>query len=412
MMNRTRPSHKSEGKSDKIGSARPRTPEAPVLNNPSSRWSTRKRNGWFMLLVVLLGIITLFALSHGSGAQIEHTKMTQTGSSSTGASGVTGQASANTASARVAQVRMYRLPSDVGVMLPAVDRQGNVWFGEMATNRLARLNPGTGTVKTWTPPNGESGIMGTTIDTRGNVWFTEQYANYIGRFDPAKQTFQTFSFGARHDQRVGLQDLQFDATGKLWFTELMGGRIGRLDPSNGTIQTWQVPPLSGDNPPYPFGLALTHDGQVWFGTFTGGVVGHLDPIKNGFTLYHLMNPHEQIYSMAADTRGHIWFTELQFGTLGMIDTTTDKISEFTVPATFGGPEDLHGIVITPDGDIWFTSSGANALVRYSPGRANYTFFQLPLPGSGPFGLTLDAAGKLWLTAGGGQQADFIGEMTP
>jgi len=192
----------------------------------------------------------------------------------------------------------------------------------------------------------------------------------------------------------------------------MGGRIGRLDPSNGSIQTWQVPPLSGDSPPYPFGLALTHDGQVWFGTFTGGVVGHLDPIKNGFTLYHLMNPHEQIYSMAADTRGHIWFTELQFGKLGMIDTTTGKISELTVPGTFGGPEDLHGIVTTPDGDIWFTSSGANALVRYSPDSASYTFFQLPLPGSNPFGLTLDAAGKLWLTAGGGQQADFIAEMTP
>jgi virginiamycin B lyase len=366
-----------------------------------------------MLLIVLLGIVTFFALSRGGGTQVEQARVTQPGTSSTAVASTTDQASAITASLRVAQVKMYRLsPSDAGVMLPAIDRQGNVWFGEMATNHLARLDPGTGTVKTWTPPNGESGIMGTTIDTRGNVWFTEQYANYIGRFDPAKQTFQTFSFGTRHDQRVGLQDLQFDATGKVWFTELMGGRIGRLDPSNGSIQTWQVPPLTGGSPPYPFGLALTHDGQVWFGTFTGGVVGHLDPIKNGFTLYHLMNPHEQVYSMVADMRGHIWFTELQSGKLGMIDTTTGKISELTVPGTFGGPEDLHGIVTTPDGDIWFTSSGANALVRYSPGGASYTFFQLPLPGSDPFGLTLDAAGKLWLTAGGGQQADFIGEMTP
>ncbi len=363
--------------------------------------------------MVLLGIVTIFALSRGGGAQVEQTRVTQPGTSSTAGAVVADRAPAIAASVRAAQVRMYRLsPSNAGVMLPAVDGQGNVWFGEMGTNRLARLNPGTGAVTTWNPPNGESGIMGTVIDTRGNVWFTEQYANYIGRFDPAKQAFQTFSFGTKHDQRVGLQDLQFDATGKLWFTELMGGRIGRLDPSKGTIQTWQVPTLSGDNPPYLFGLALTHDGQVWFGTFTGGVVGHLDPIKNRFTLYHLMNPQEQVYSMAADARGHIWFTELQFGKLGMIDTTSGKVSELDVPGTFGGPEDLHGIVTTPGGDIWFTSSGANALVRYAPDRAIYTFFQLPLPGSDPFGLTLNAAGKLWFTAGGGQQADYIGEMAP
>jgi virginiamycin B lyase len=360
---------------------------------------------------MLLGVVIIFALSRAGGAQVEQTKVTQPGRSSTAVTGVPERASTISASVRTAQVRMYSLsPSNAGVMLPAVDGQGNVWFGEMATNHLARLQPGSGAVTTWTPPNGESGIMGTAIDSRGNVWFTEQYANYIGRFDPIRRAFQTFSFGTRHDQRVGLQDLQFDATGKLWFTELMARRIGRLDPSKGTIQTWQVPTLSKDNPPYPFGLSLMHDGQVWFGTFTGGVVGHLDPIENRFTFHHLMNPHEQIYSMAADARDRIWFTELQFGKLGMIDTTTGEVSELNVPGTFGGPEDLHGIVTTPDGAIWFTSSGANALVRYSPSIANYTFFQLPLAGSDPFGLALDATGKLWFTAGGGQQADYIGEM--
>ena len=73
-------------------------------------------------------------------------------------------------------------------MLPAVDQQGNIWFGEMATNRIARLDPHTGTVTTWTPPGGEEGIMGIAIDALGNVWFAEQNANYIGRFDPAQKS--------------------------------------------------------------------------------------------------------------------------------------------------------------------------------------------------------------------------------
>jgi streptogramin lyase len=140
-------------------------------------------------------------------------------------------------------------------------------------------------------------------------------------------------------------------------------------------------------------------------------VGHLNPVTGQIKLYNLADSHEQVYAMAEDGRGHIWFTELQFGKLGMIDTGTGRVIELSVPAILGNPEDLHSIVVTPDGDVWFTSSGANALVRYSPEKSSFTFFQLPLPNSGLFGLTLDAAGRLWFTAGGGQQTNYVGVMT-
>jgi virginiamycin B lyase len=140
------------------------------------------------------------------------------------------------------------------------------------------------------------------------------------------------------------------------------------------------------------------------------VLGHLDPKTGQIKLYPLADPREQVYAMTGDEQGHIWFTELQFGKLGMIDTTTGKVIELHVPGTLGNPEDLHSIVVTPAGNVWFTSSGTNALVRYSPKKAAFTFFQLPLPYSGLFGLAADAAGRLWFTAGGGQQANYIGVM--
>jgi virginiamycin B lyase len=170
-----------------------------------------------------------------------------------------------------------------------------------------------------------------------------------------------------------------------------------------------VPASSSGTPLYLFGLAVTQDGQIWFGTFSGGVVGHLDSTTGRVSLYHLSNPGEQIYSMAADARGRIWFTELQFGKLGMIDATSGKITELKVPTTLGNPEDLHAIVVA-NGDIWFTSSGANALVRYSPDDSIYTFFQLPVPGSVPFGLALASTDRLWFTAGG-NPVNYVGEMT-
>src|SRR5947209_10949701 len=115
--------------------------------------------------------------------------------------------------------------------------------------------------------------------------------------------------------------------------------------------------------------------------------------------------------MAAYAMGRIWFTELQFGKLGMIDATSGKITELKVPTTLGNPEDIHSIVVA-NGNIWFTSSGANALVRYAPDDGTYTFFQLPVPGSIPFGLALASPdpNRLWFTAGG-NPVNYVGEMT-
>jgi virginiamycin B lyase len=309
---------------------------------------------------------------------------------------------------RTAQRDLYLFAkSNVGLMQPVVDAQGQVWVGEMHANRLGRLNAQTGAVTSWEPPEGRYGIMATTVDAQGDAWFAEQNANYIGRFDPGRQTFKIFPFGSGKGQRVGLEDLQFDASGKLWFTEIGSARIGRLDPSSGGIHTWPLP-ASSSGTAYPFGLAITHDGQIWFGTYQGGVVGHLDPATGRILLYPLAHPAEQVYSMAADAQGQIWFTELQFGKLGRIDTATDKITELPVPTTLGNPEDLHAVLVA-NRDIWFTSSGANALVRYSPPDDTFTFFQLPVPASIPFGLALTPTGTLWFTAGG-NPVNYVGEM--
>ncbi len=52
---------------------------------------------------------------------------------------------------RTAQRHLYLFsPSNVGLMLPAVDAHGNVWIGEMNANRLGRLNTQTGLVSSWT----------------------------------------------------------------------------------------------------------------------------------------------------------------------------------------------------------------------------------------------------------------------
>lgn len=305
---------------------------------------------------------------------------------------------------RTAQRHLYLFShSNAGLMQLAVDAQGNVCVGEMHANRLGCLNSRTGVVTSWPPPDAQYGIMTTAIDAQGNAWFAEQNANYIGRFDKKQQTFRTFPLGTWKGSPLGPQDLQFDGRGFLWFTAAEAGAIGRLDPRTDAIRLWPVPSS-------PSTLMLTPTGRVWFGV--EGAVGSLDPASGQIILYALPNPQAQVFSMATDSGGHLWFTEVLPGKLAMFDPTTSTLTELSVPTLSGESSPaLYELVIDHQQEIWFVDVGANMLVRYAPAKHSLTFFQLSLPTSAPFGLTLDPAGKLWFTAGG-SSANYIGEMVP
>jgi len=224
-----------------------------------------------------------------------------------------------------------------------------------------------------------------------------------------RQTFRIFPLGTMQSRIMGPQALQFDARGFLWFTAAVGGRIGRLDPATGAIQTWPVPSPGVGIPSAPFSLTVLPNGQVWFGDITGGAVGRLDPATGHVTLYHLADPQATIFSMAHDAKGRIWFTEIVPGRLGMIDSTTGRVTELPVPTVSGHPAALYGVVVAPGGDVWFANNGANALVRYAPTAATYTFFRLSASSGGLYGLALDPAGRLWFTTSG-SSTNVIGEM--
>jgi virginiamycin B lyase len=367
-----------------------------------ARWSVRRRHDALILLALLLcGSLVITALTvvplsstrQGSGIA------TLPGSTLVSTAQVTPVILAPRMTfAHPAQMQLYSFgPSDPGLMQPAVDAQGHLWVGEMQANRLARLDGSTGQVNTWNPPEGKHGLMTTALDSAGMVWFVEQNANYLGRFDPTTQRFQTFPLGTSHQHQMGPQSIQFDTTDHLWFTAAGSGDIGQLDTRTGRIRTWPVPaPVSG-TPSSPFSLTVTRTGQVWFGYLIGGTVGHLDPTTGHVTLFHLGNAQTTIFAMTTDRNERIWFTELLPGRLGMIDPVTNQITLFSVPSIQNVPPSLYWIAAAPDGTIWLADNAASALVQYHPDQAIYTFFALP-GASAPYGLTLDAAGRIWFTS--------------
>jgi virginiamycin B lyase len=336
--------------------------------------------------------------------------LTQIGSAPARTS-VTATPTAPSGIAQTAKVRQYQVAAEAGLMQPSVDADGNVWVGEMGTNHLTRIEASSGAVKSWTPPGGQYNIMATAADKQGDIWFTEQAANYIGRFDLRTEKFTTYPLDTENGHGMGPQDLRFDGSGKLWFTLLSGGRIGRLDPVTGAIQMWTVPAPRDGVKSYPFALAITPDGQVWFGMLSGGAVGKLDPASGKVTFARLADDKAAVFSMASDSAGNLWFTEMQAGKLGRVDGKTGQVSEIDVPKALGNPSTLYAVATASNGDVWFASAGANALIRYTPQSQAFRFFVLPTPASVPYGVAFDSAGKLWFSADA-QSANYVGVLSP
>ena len=369
----------------------PTTPPGPWPRLLTT-WTTWRGDLWFVLGAMMLGAWSLILLTLG-GASISGASI----ASHSPAQVTPGTTRVGTGATVIAAAPRVFPMGAVGLMYPAVDAQGNIWFGEMNANQLVRLDPHTGAVTSWTPPGARNGLMRIAVDRQGMIWFAEQNANYIGRFTPATQTFHTYPLGAVSGRIAGPQDLAFDTSGVLWFTETSGERIGRLDPRTGAIRSYPLPAPTGAALGYPFSLAVAPDGAIWYGNLAGRSIGRLDPRTAAVTLVPLAHT-GGIFSMAIAPDGRLWFTELQQGLLGALDTRTGKVVELPVPLALGPASSLYAVTVAHNGDVWFASSGANALVRYVSGTGAFTFFQLPTAQSIPYGLALDGKGHLWFTA--------------
>src|SRR4051812_3374645 len=69
------------------------------------------------------------------------------------------------------------------------------------------------------------------------------------------------------------------------------------------------------------------------------------------------------------------------------------ISDFPIPTANAAPLE---ITAGPDGNLWFTESGANKIGRMTPAGVVTGEFAIPTPNSAPYlGITTGPDGNLW-----------------
>jgi virginiamycin B lyase len=294
------------------------------------------------------------------------------------------------AEAAVGTVRDFAVPTrDSHPGGIALGSDGAVWFTELATSAIGRLQGGSFTTYPL-PQQGEP--IAIVAGPDGALWFAEYSGGRIGRITTGGQITEFTVPLCQGCTEVGPWDIKAGPDGALWFTELDANRIGRISTA-GDITQFDLP--SGMSGP----VAITNgpDGALWFthqsgvgriaidgtikqeasvsgSSITTGPDGNLWLTQNTDLVARLNPSNGRVSQFATDINcfpqgiasgaGALWFTCYFLDEVGRV-STSGKVTAFPVPNHFHGnyPDTLEGITAGAGNDMWFTEEAANRVGR-------------------------------------------------
>ena len=317
--------------------------------------------------------------------------------------------------------RDHALPqTQSGIMRPAIDHRGRIWFGEMGHNALAVFDPHTGQMQQMIPPHGDDGIMGITVAADDSIWFAEQYANYIGHYYPDTRQFEIYMLptittpSPSDSQKIltlplGPNDVALDTHGNVWFTEMNADALGMLDVHTGLFKHYPLTAHKSVQTLDPYGITVDPAGNIWFTESALPLVGRLDPHTGTIHTFTMRHSSAPLMEIASDSHGNIWATSFSSGLLLRFTPSIGTFTYYYTPYTGSTPGGLYGLAVTPQDEVWLTVTGENTIARLDPVADHFIYYAIPTPGSSPFGLVVDAHHTVWFTAAGN---DEIGMLQP
>src|SRR5258706_2152234 len=152
------------------------------------------------------------------------------------------------------------------------------------------------------------------------------------------------------------------------------------------------------------GIKVGPDGALWFVGTTAQQIGRIgvDGVVTEFPLPDGGIAEGQGF-IAVGPDGALWFNEDDSNKLGRI-TVTGEITEFDLPE---GISPIRELVTAPDGNLWVTSRGGNAIVKLTPDVKVAAQYPLPKEHSNPTGMVVGPDKALWFVESGANQIGWI-----
>ena len=114
-----------------------------------------------------------------------------------------------------------------------IGSDGTVWFTELFSGKLGKIDPKTGKMTEYTVPNPAAGPRRLDMDSKGNLWFTQCFTGSVAKFDPRTEKFTEYDLGVPGGGFP--YSIRVDESDQIWFTLNSHNSVGKLDPATGKI---------------------------------------------------------------------------------------------------------------------------------------------------------------------------------
>jgi virginiamycin B lyase len=156
------------------------------------------------------------------------------------------------------------------------DSHGNVWFPELYTDKVARLNPSTGEIQEWDLPTKEGLPSDVRVAANDSVWISLPMADKLVRFADGK--FREFVVPTKNSVVSTMID---DADGNVWFTEggwrgsAGGNKLARLEVASGRVEEFALPNANAQ----PIAILADRQGAFWFEESSAAKICRVSPAR-------------------------------------------------------------------------------------------------------------------------------------
>jgi virginiamycin B lyase len=225
------------------------------------------------------------------------------------------------------------------------DYDGNVWFAETNTGKLAKFDPNTETFSEYEnllwPPGARSMMWGMDYAPDGSIWYTDEAYDSIWKFSTIDEKYERLTYPSEGDSLP--QKLLVDGS-QIIINDFTGNKLTFLDPSQSgeEINYLSIPSPVDDSVTADF--SIDANDNVWYTNWLfqqGGVLVKFD--QNGY-LKSVANSDEKFLPLL------------------------DFIEIYQLPETLLTP---NGIVVADDGTIWLADTTSSSFFSFDPVTENF-----------------------------------------
>jgi streptogramin lyase len=259
---------------------------------------------------------------------------------------------------------------------------GKVWYSNFGEQTLGELDPATGKVTEYPlpllKPDAPTGSLDLEFDPSGNPWVAMMYQQAVATLDRQTGKVTVYPLDPQHQGpkvQIGMLDPRnANVDGKVWFSEGGSRTLFRLDPANGTMEHIdQFKDVPKNVAHAEYGIVSDTQNNLWFFDFADRNVGRTDKTTGVTTLFAVPTPASRPRRGHMDAEGRITFAEFAADRVGVMDTKTEQIREFPLPANFA-PYDA---VMDRNAEVWTGGMNADTIVRVDTKTGQSVGYLLP-----------------------------------